>query len=305
MGWSERQVAMLGEMGVRVWQVPAGASTDVAEVAHVEAVGDAENDSRPQHNARAEREPDSARTDAPRTSAPAVARTPPARPGTPSTPSTPDTPAVVVPLRRELPRPPAGEGSDLQAVIAACTACPLSEDRTQPVFGIGHAQAHWMIVGEVPGEQEDRDNEPFVGKPGELLDNMLRALGLGRHDAGPEQQVFITHAVKCRPAANRGVDPQELAQCSAHLHQQIAQVRPRMIVALGRLAAQALLQSNEPLGKLRGRVHQVDGVAVVVTYPPSYLLRNPEDKARAWDDLCLAREHLAGMLQSSTGGSPP
>jgi uracil-DNA glycosylase len=179
--------------------------------------------------------------------------------------------------------------SALQTAVQNCQACGLCAGRTNTVFGVGHVQAHWMIVGEAPGEQEDRQGEPFVGKSGQLLDNMLRAVGLTRQEASPAQQVYIANTVKCRPPANRNPDATELAQCEPYLARQIALVQPRVIVAMGRFAVQSLLRSSEPIGRLRGRVHRYEGVPLVVTYHPAYLLRNPEDKARAWSDLCLAR----------------
>jgi uracil-DNA glycosylase family 4 len=152
-----------------------------------------------------------------------------------------------------------------------------------------------MIVGEAPGEQEDRQGEPFVGQAGKLLDNMLRAIGLMRGASAPvAQQVFIANTLKCRPPRNRNPDPAETAACSSFLTRQIELVRPRLLLAMGRFAAQALLASDEPIGKLRGRVHRWRDTPVVVTYHPAYLLRTPTDKARAWDDLCLA----ASILES-------
>lgn len=200
---------------------------------------------------------------------------------------------------------------ELRAAVAGCTACALCGSRTQTVFGVGHPRAHWMIVGEAPGEQEDRQGKPFVGKSGQLLDGMLRALGLSRepqpgvpsgeadgHGAplgDPATQVFIANTLKCRPPGNRNPAPQELAQCEPYLVRQIELVRPRIILAMGRFAVQSLLRSTEPIGRLRGRVHQFQGVPLIVTYHPAYLLRNLEEKARAWDDLCLARITLEGV----------
>jgi len=183
----------------------------------------------------------------------------------------------------------------LRDAVATCRACALCESRQQTVFGVGHARAHWMIVGEAPGEQEDRQGQPFVGDSGKLLDNMLRALGLTRDEAPAERQVFIANTLKCRPPKNRNPDPAETAQCAPFLERQIALVQPRVILAMGRFAAQALLGSDEPLGKLRGRVHRYRGVPLVVTYHPAYLLRTLADKARAWEDLCLA----AGVVKGS------
>jgi DNA polymerase len=149
-----------------------------------------------------------------------------------------------------------------------------------------------MIVGEAPGEQEDRQGEPFVGPAGQLLDNMLHALGLSRRDAPPERGVYIANTLKCRPPRNRNPDPAESARCAPFLERQIELVAPRIILAMGRFAAQHLLDSDEPIGRLRGRVHAWRAIPVIVTYHPAYLLRTLADKARAWDDLCLAATTL-------------
>jgi DNA polymerase len=150
-----------------------------------------------------------------------------------------------------------------------------------------------MVVGEAPGEQEDLQGEPFVGRSGQLLDAMLRGIGLTRGEAAPEKQVFIANTLKCRPPGNRNPQADEMAQCEPFLIRQIALLKPRIILAMGRFAVQSLLRSDEPVGRLRGRVHRYQGVPLIVTYHPAYLLRNPEDKARAWDDLCLAVETAA------------
>lgn len=181
----------------------------------------------------------------------------------------------------------------LRAAVADCRACSLCEARRQTVFGTGHLRAHWMIVGEAPGEKEDEQGEPFVGASGQLLDNMLHAVSLTRAEGPPERQVYIANTLKCRPPKNRNPVPAETAQCAPFLERQIALVQPRIILAMGRFAAQALLASDEPLGKLRGRVHLYRGVPVVVTYHPAYLLRTLTDKARAWEDLCLAARVVA------------
>lgn len=180
----------------------------------------------------------------------------------------------------------------LQAAVAGCRACGLCESRHQPVFGIGHPRAHCMVVGEAPGEQEDLAGEPFVGPSGQLLDRMLAALGLTRAAADPARQVYIANALKCRPPRNRNPSADELATCQPFLARQVALVQPRVILAMGRFAVQSLLGSDEAIGKLRGRLHQWHGVPLVVTYHPAYLLRQPADKARAWDDLCLAASCL-------------
>jgi DNA polymerase len=180
----------------------------------------------------------------------------------------------------------------LRAAVSACRACALCESRTQTVFGVGHERARLMIVGEAPGEQEDLRGEPFVGQAGKLLDNMLRAIGLARDAAAPERAVFICNTLKCRPPRNRNPDAAEMAQCAPFLERQIALVQPRLLLAMGRFAAQVLLGTDEAIGRLRGKVHERRGVPVVVTYHPAYLLRTLADKARAWDDLCLAASVL-------------
>ncbi|HEX6707518.1 MAG TPA: uracil-DNA glycosylase [Albitalea sp.] len=251
MSWSERQVAMLAEMDLRVWTRP-------------------------------DPEPSPAPP-------PVVAKAAPVAPR-----------AAEVVVRH---RPTGIESMDwnaLREAVVQCTACKLCSGRRQTVFGIGNLRAHWMIVGEAPGEQEDIQGEPFVGKSGQLLDSMLRAIGLSRHEtpppggegsaSDPARQVYIANTLKCRPPGNRNPEPDELAQCEPFLVRQIELVQPRIILAMGRFAVQSLLRSNEPIGRLRGRVHRYHEVPLIVTYHPAYLLRNLEDKARAWDDLCLAAE---------------
>ena len=188
----------------------------------------------------------------------------------------------------------------LRQAVAGCEACGLCRTRRQTVFGVGHPQAQWMLVGEAPGEQEDRLGEPFVGRAGQLLDRMLMAVGLTRGEAPPDEQVFIANVIKCRPPGNRNPQPEEVAQCEPFLLRQVGLVQPRLILAMGRFAVQSLLKSHEPIGKLRGRVHDFHGVPLVVTYHPAYLLRNPADKALVWDDLCRARELIeaTGRTQS-------
>ncbi len=189
---------------------------------------------------------------------------------------------------------------ELRAAVAECRACGLCESRTQTVFGVGHPEADWMVVGEAPGEQEDLKGEPFVGPAGQLLDAMLRALGLTRAAEGPPaERVYIANTLKCRPPRNRNPAPEEMAKCEPFLVRQIELVRPRIVLAMGRFAVQALLRSNEAIGRLRGRVHEYQGVPLVVTYHPAYLLRNLPDKARAWEDLCLA----AAVAERQRGGA--
>ena len=201
-------------------------------------------------------------------------------------------------------RAPSGEvaGMDWEALeqaVAGCQACGLCRSRKNTVFGVGDRQARWLVVGEAPGETEDLQGEPFVGQAGQLLDNMLKALGLDRR-AGGEQAVYVANVLKCRPPANRNPQPEEVLQCEPYLRRQVALLQPHIILALGRFAAQSLLQHTVadvaavPLGKLRGQVHQYEGVPVIVSYHPAYLLRTPQDKAKAWADLCLARGVMRG-----------
>lgn len=183
---------------------------------------------------------------------------------------------------------PADEGFDepdwetLQARVAACTSCVLHATRTQTVFGVGNRQAQWLLVGEAPGEQEDLQGEPFVGRAGQLLTEMIRALGYERED------VYIANVLKCRPPRNRVPAPDEAAACEGFLQRQIALIRPKIILAVGSVAAQNLLKTATPIGKLRGQVYDYGGTPLVVTYHPSYLLRSQTEKRRAWDDLKLA-----------------
>jgi DNA polymerase len=192
----------------------------------------------------------------------------------------------------------------LRAEAQACQACALHAQRKQAVFGVGDPAAAWMIVGEAPGEQEDRQGEPFVGPAGQLLDRMLHAIGLTRGEAPPERRVYIANTLKCRPPRNRNPEPEESAACAPLLARQIELVRPRILLAMGRFAAQRLLGTDEAIGRLRGQVHPwrlADGstLPLIVTYHPAYLLRNPADKARSWADLCLARLTQGGTAAPS------
>ena len=164
--------------------------------------------------------------------------------------------------------------SGLKAAVAGCTACALRKGCTQTVFGVGDEQADWMLVGEAPGAEEDRRGEPFVGQAGKLLDNMLAALGLKRGE-----NVYIANVIKCRPPGNRNPEPGEVARCSPHLLRQVELIRPKLIVAMGRFAVQALLDTDATIASLRGRLHRYHGVPLVVTYHPAYLLRNLPDKS--------------------------
>lgn len=180
------------------------------------------------------------------------------------------------------------EWPELRAAVSKCTRCPLHSSRTQAVFGVGNENAEWLIIGEAPGAEEDRRGEPFVGRAGQLLDEMLRAAGQQR------EQVFIANILKCRPPNNRDPEAEEAAACRAYLQRQIELIQPRIILAVGRIAAQQLLETDTPVGRLRGQLHRFEDTPLVVTYHPAYLLRSPTQKRKAWQDLCLAMDVVAG-----------
>jgi DNA polymerase len=179
---------------------------------------------------------------------------------------------------------------ELKKAVPACTACGLHKGRTQTVFGVGDEKADWLLVGEAPGAEEDRLGEPFVGQAGRLLDNMLAAIGLSRGE-----NVYIANVLKCRPPGNRNPKPEEVAKCSPHLLKQIELIEPKLIVAMGRFAAQTLLGTDATIASLRGRVHRYAGVPLIVTYHPAYLLRTLPDKSKAWADLVFARKTMANL----------
>jgi uracil-DNA glycosylase len=179
---------------------------------------------------------------------------------------------------------------ELKQAVPACTACGLHKTRTQTVLGVGDEQADWLLVGEAPGAEEDRLGEPFVGQAGRLLDNMLAAIDLER-----SRNVYICNVLKCRPPGNRNPQPEEVAQCTPHLLRQIDLVKPKLILAMGRFAAQTLLATDASIASLRGRVHRYAGVPLIVTYHPAYLLRTLPDKAKAWADLVFARRTMASL----------
>jgi DNA polymerase len=267
-----RQRAMLEEMGIRVWTPMHAMEVEDAAVPLPAPQGLPPGE-------RAGAAP-----------APSVVNRPPRAPlpiaATASVASSP----------RALPADIAAmDWDDLEAAVAGCQACGLCKSRKNTVFGVGHRQARWMIVGEAPGENEDIQGEPFVGQAGKLLDNMLSALGLARGADDAAQAVYIANVLKCRPPGNRNPAPEEVLQCEPYLRRQVALLQPRIILAMGRFAVQSLLQHSVPdvatlpLGRLRGQVHSYEGVPVVVSYHPAYLLRTPQDKAKAWDDLCLAQ----------------
>jgi DNA polymerase len=260
-----RQRAMLQEMGIRVFwpetpeeEMPVEA--DFVEAMSVEA-------------APVEVQPQ------PRP-APAVARVD-------AVPVRIERAAAEAPPRHRMPGIEHMEWDALRETVAACRACGLCEGRRNTVFGVGDLHPDWLVIGEAPGENEDLQGEPFVGQAGKLLDNMLAALTLSRRE-----RVYIANVLKCRPPGNRNPEPQEIVQCEPFLRRQVELLQPKIILAMGRFAVQTLLQSNEPVGRLRGRVHRYHGVPLVVTYHPAYLLRNLPDKAKAWADLCLAQAVL-------------
>lgn len=269
-----RQRAMLAEMGVQVWWPAAEPAPPAAVVAPVVA--------------------------------PAAASMAPAPPPKPTPVMAPPVAARPVPLPVDAGPVAAMDWVALQAAVAGCQACGLCQSRKNTVFGVGPTpaqadappQVDWLVVGEAPGENEDLAGEPFVGQAGKLLDNMLKAVGLSRRGSDGLQGAFIANTLKCRPPGNRNPTPEEMAQCQPYLARQIALLQPKIILASGKFAVQALLQetlpdvATTPLGKLRGRVHRYRGIPVVVTYHPAYLLRALPEKAKAWADLCLALEVL-------------
>lgn len=203
-------------------------------------------------------------------------------------PGEPLSPSTDIEAKTDSPAQPAIDTLDwtaLEARVSACERCRLCERRTNTVFGVGDREADWMLIGEAPGENEDKQGEPFVGQAGKLLDNMLGALDLARGT-----NVYIANVIKCRPPGNRNPEPDEVARCEPYLQRQVALVKPKLIVALGRFAAQSLLKTEASISSLRGRVHEYEGVPVIVTYHPAYLLRSLGDKAKSWQDLCLARD---------------
>ncbi|OIP15988.1 MAG: uracil-DNA glycosylase [Betaproteobacteria bacterium CG2_30_59_46] len=180
--------------------------------------------------------------------------------------------------------------AELKAAVAGCTACELHKTRTRTVFGVGDENADWLFVGEAPGADEDAQGEPFVGQAGKLLDNMLKSIGLKRGD-----NVYIANVVKSRPPGNRNPLPDEIAACMPFLRRQIELIQPKLIVTLGKVASETLLGREATIASLRGKVHAYQGIPLIVTYHPAYLLRTLQDKARAWEDLCLAKQTMQDL----------
>lgn len=208
-----------------------------------------------------------------------------------------DVMGIPVWVRRDAASPLAQDASAewdaLRTTVLSCTRCALAQTRTQAVFGTGNRQAQWMVIGEAPGADEDRQGEPFVGRAGQLLNAMLLAIGL------PRDSVYIANILKCRPPNNRDPQPSESAACGGYLQRQIELVQPRIILCVGRIAAQTLLQTNAATGALRGRTHSYGptSIPVVVTYHPAYLLRAPLEKRKAWGDLQYARRVLQSAMR--------
>jgi uracil-DNA glycosylase len=178
----------------------------------------------------------------------------------------------------------------LKTSVEGCIACPLCRSRSRTVFGVGDMNADWLYVGEGPGAEEDATGEPFVGQAGKLLDNMLAAIDLKRG-----RNVYIANIVKCRPPGNRNPTPHEAHQCEPYLARQIEMIKPKLIIALGKIAAQNLLHTDASIASLRGRLHEHSGIPVIVTYHPAYLLRTLADKAKVWEDLCFARSTMQSL----------
>ena len=185
----------------------------------------------------------------------------------------------------------------LEAAVSGCAACGLCRTRRSTVFGVGPRPARWMLVGEAPGEQEDLRGEPFVGPAGRLLDQMLEAVGVDR-----PTEAFIANVLKCRPPGNRNPLPNEVANCREFLDRQLALIKPEFICCLGTIAAHTLLETDTPIGRMRGKFFDYEGIQVMCTYHPAYLLRNPHDKAKAWEDLCFARRLMGEGGEGGGGG---
>jgi len=314
MSWSERQRRMLAAMGVRLWSPAPAAVPPVAAVAAAPTAAVAEDvAATPPAPVARPSVPESAAADSavrPPAAPPARAPVPAPAPAPARMPTT--LAAAAASMQETLADPVLAaraatiatlDWGPLQDAVATCTACGLCESRRQTVFGTGHAQAEWMVVGEAPGEQEDLAGEPFVGPAGQLLDQMLRAVGQSRRAAtgegreddqagDPARRVYIANTLKCRPPRNRNPEPDEMARCEPFLKRQVALVQPKLILLMGRFAVRQLLKSDDAIGKLRGRVHRYEGIPVIVTYHPAYLLRNLPEKAKAWEDLCLAKATL-------------
>jgi uracil-DNA glycosylase len=306
----KRQRAMLEAMGITVWQPvweekQAPAQLNIAQAA-IQTVASSKPITAP---AYAPAQATQAAVAPPAPASLASAQRPSAAPAPVAATPTYAAPASVSAAKAVALQPlPAGiaqmDWLPLQSAIASCQACALCASRKSTVFGIGQSaaepprapRADWLIVGEAPSEDEDAQGQPFTGEAGKLLDNMLRAMVINGQPLGRQSNVFITNVLKCRPPADRNPSNAEVAMCQPYLLRQIELLQPKIILAMGRFAIQALTGSTEPVGKLRGRVHRLQGsgapTPIIVTYHPAYLLRNLPDKAKAWADLLLAMETL-------------
>ncbi len=284
----ERQRAMLAEMGVRVWWPQATSGEAPAVQEHIGTTPSPVPSPAPASGLATGLAPGLAAA-APK--APAIQRPVPVAAATPQTPTAPPPAGPVAqPLAEGVARM---DWPLLHSTIDTCQACVLCGHRQKSVLGVGDVQADWMVIGDPVGELEGQHGEPFVGPAQQLLSNMLKAVGLSREAKGPGG-VYITSSLKCRLVGNRNPSAQELATCAPYLAREVALVQPKVIVVMGRFSIQSVLQTQEPLGKLRGQVHRYQGVPVVVTYHPDSLLRSAPDKAKAWTDLVLALTTVQG-----------
>ncbi len=268
---SQSQKACLDAMDIPLW-----VRRDRPEAAPVEQAAAAEPDPGPEQATAAEPEPA------------AVAE--------------PEQAAVTVPgAEPHVAQMPVADWGTLEQQVSGCTLCALHAGRTRTVFGVGNRHADWMVIGEGPGKEEDRQGEPFVGRAGKLLDSMLLAAGQ------PRSQVYIGNIVKCRPPNNRDPKPEEAGACRSYLMRQIELVNPKIILAVGRIAAHNLLNIDDSVGRMRGRVHSMPGtgIPVIVTYHPAYLLRTPQQKPEAWQDLVMARQVAHGADTGADDRGPP
>ncbi len=329
MSWDERQRAMLAAMGLRVWSEPPAVTLLAAAPSPAEAAPLAALVLPVKVAQAAPRLPVPVLAALPPDLRQAPASHPPSTSATPATPTTPGSAPLSPSMRAQAIA--VMDWPELQHSVEDCRACPLCEGRKNPVFGAGLQRADWMVVGELPGEEEELAGTPFAGQSGLLLNNMLRALGLEQTEPAiqtnpgsgpgpgsgsstslgadpnfdPARRVYIANALKCRPLPSRSPVLDDVQQCAPYLQRQIELVQPRVILALGRWAIQVLLNSSEAPGRLRGRVHDYRGIPVIVSYLPSYLLRNLAHKALAWDDLCLALQTLQTPQTLLNSSKPP
>ena len=283
-----RRTRILEEMGLGpVWQLRGEDDASTVTLDAPEPPADLAPSAAPPVARRTAEEPAPVRTRPERPSVDPDAA-PPARTG-----PRPDLPSISPERTESIAKM---DWPELKSAVAGCKACGLCKSRKNTVFGVGDESADWMIVGEAPGAEEDMQGEPFVGQAGQLLDEMLFAIELERGKG-----VYIANVLKCRPPGNRNPEPMEVAQCSPHLLRQLDLVKPKLILAMGRFAAQTLLNTEASIASLRGKVHAYHGLPLVVTYHPAYLLRTPLDKSKSWEDLCLATDTMDGLVAGAKG----